>query len=151
MDVVIDPIQPSDEPALRAWFESVSPDSRYQRFHSHVSKLTDAQWRYLTHVDGITHVALVARVGGKPAGVGRLILRAGAAEIAFLVDDDHQRCGIGSILRDRLLDIARERGIYRLQAHVLPSNIAMRRLFDLPEVAVSDRGDVIEVVLPHAA
>ena len=147
MDLHLAAIRPSDEPALRAWFDRISPESRYQRFHSHVTKLTDAQWRYLTHVDGVNHVALVARLAGKPVGVGRLILREGAAEIAFLVDDDHQRCGIGSILRDHLLDIARERGIYRLQAHVLPSNIAMRRLFDLPDLAVSDRGDVIELVL----
>ncbi|HEY5944866.1 MAG TPA: GNAT family N-acetyltransferase [Kofleriaceae bacterium] len=141
-------LRPSDEPRLRAWFQRVSPDSRYQRFHVHVTDLTDEDWRYLTSVDGVDHVALVASLAGEPVAVARLIALPGDAELAFLVDDAHQRRGIGSVLRDALIAIARERGIYRLHAHVLPDNVAIRRLLSTPSLhVVGDRGHVIELVL----
>src|SRR5262249_22507243 len=130
--LVVDAIHPRDEPALRAWFANLSPDARYQRFHAHISELTDDQWRYLTAVDGVDHLAFVASIAGHPVAVARMIVMPGDAEIAFLVSDAHQRRGIGSILRDHLVGIARARGMYRMHAHVLPENAAIRRLLATP-------------------
>ena len=99
-------------------------------------------------VDGVDHVALVASIDDHPVAVARLIELPGDAEIRFLVDDEHQRRGIGSILRDELLAIAHARGIYRFHANVVPENVAIRRLLSAPALhLVGDRGHVLELVL----
>lgn len=138
----------SDEPALRAWFATLSPRSRYHRFHGHVTDLSPADWRYLTRIDQHDHVAILAvRAAGEIAGVARLIRladEARVAEIAFLVDDHHQNRRIGSLLRDTLIAIARARGYVRLHAYVLPDNVAIRRL--LGERAV-DRRVLLELAV----
>lgn len=142
-------LHPSDGPGVRAWFRTLSPEARYQRFGAPVSDLTDAHWRYLTRVDGISHVALVALHDDAYIGVARLIVLDDAgesAEVAFLVDDAWQRRGLGSLLRDRLLDAARARALDRLYAWVLPGNVAIRKLLASAAPLV-DRGDVLELML----
>jgi GNAT superfamily N-acetyltransferase len=49
--------------------------------------------------------------------------------VAFLIDDAHQGLGIGSRLFKHLVAIARESGITRFEAEVLPSNAPMLNLF----------------------
>jgi GNAT superfamily N-acetyltransferase len=150
--LVVRAIRPSDEPALRTWFAALSPEARYQRFHAHISELTDDQWRYLTRVNGIDHIGFVASLAGAPVAVARMIVMPGDAEIAFLVSDAQQRRGIGSILRDLLVGIARQRGMYRMHAHVLPENLAIRRLLATPNLhVVADTGRVLELVLAPAS
>lgn len=143
-------LRPSDGPGVRTWFRSLSADSRYQRFGAHVTDLPDGHWRYLTRVDGTTHVAIVALHEGAYIGVGRMILlddTGESAEVAFLVDDAWQRRGLGSLLRDVLFAYARERAIDRLYAWVLPGNVAIRKLLAPAAARVVDRGDVLELTL----
>lgn len=104
--------------------------------------------RQPTDVDGIDHIALVASIEDRPVAVAQLIATPGDAEIVFDVANEHQRRGIGSILRDELVAIAQVRGIYRLHANVLPDNIAIRRLLAAPALyVIADRGHVLELVL----
>jgi RimJ/RimL family protein N-acetyltransferase len=126
-------IRPCDRDALRAAFQSLSPQSRYQRFLAQVNDLSDRTWRYLCEVDGRAHVALVALTAeaGGPVGVARFIRQAGdraTAEVAVTITDAHQRRGVGTLLLGLLVDAARERGITTLRAYALPSNEAIRRL-----------------------
>jgi acyl-CoA synthetase (NDP forming) len=51
------------------------------------------------------------------------------AEVAFVVDDAHQRRGLASVLLEHLAAIAAERGIRRFEADVLPDNLRMARIF----------------------
>ena len=51
------------------------------------------------------------------------------AEVAFVVADDHQGRGIGSVLLEHLAAAARERGMKRFVAVVLAENAAMMRVF----------------------
>lgn len=149
--VTVRPLEPRDEPALRDWFATLSASTRYHRFHAHVGALSPEQWRYLTHVDGEDHVALVALIGVRLVGVARMIRIEGtedAAEIAFLVADEMQRRRVGSVLRDAVLAIARRRAYRRLHAYVLPDNVAIRRLLAGSPGTYSDRGDVLELVVP---
>ncbi|HEY0253716.1 MAG TPA: GNAT family N-acetyltransferase [Kofleriaceae bacterium] len=134
----------SDEPTLRAWFASLSNQSRYQRFHGHVGDLSDAHWRYLTRIDGVDHTAIVATHENRFVAIARMIrLEGGAAEIAFLVGDDQQRRRIGSLLRDVLISIAQARAYSRLLAFVLPNNVAIRKLLG----DFTDKGNVLELEL----
>ena len=87
-------------------------------------------------------------------GVGSYERSAGsdAAEIAFEVEDAHQGRGIGTLLFETLAAAARERGIRRFVANVLPQNRRMLQLFR--EVGLAERtrfeGGVVEVELELA-
>jgi protein lysine acetyltransferase len=126
------PIEPEDEPALRAAIARLSPESRYARFRG-LGTLSDAQWRYLTRVDGHDHVALVAVTGeGEIVGVARFVRqgRGGrSAEIAFTVADAYQRRGLGHTLLCALLPMARARGVDMFVAYTAADNLAITRLF----------------------
>ena len=144
-------LRASDEPALKSWFATLSPESRYQRFHNPAGDLSPAQWRYLTRIDHKDHIAIIALVDDKLAGVARMIrLDDNRAELAFLVDDVLQRRGIGSTLRDELIALAKRRRYDTLCAYVLRENAAIRRLLAGSGAPMNDRGDVIEVALRTA-
>ncbi len=70
-------------------------------------------------------------LGKQIVAVGRYEREAGTdeAEVAFVVADEHQGRGIGSVLLEHLAAAARESGISRFQAVVLAENRAMVRVF----------------------
>src|SRR4051812_34365911 len=86
-------IKPSDVAALQALFAELSTESRYLRFHAHVSELSPNLWESLACVDGRDHVAIAAWCGVRIVGVARFIrlARGDMAEIAFVVSDDLQQ------------------------------------------------------------
>ncbi|MBK6683080.1 MAG: GNAT family N-acetyltransferase [Deltaproteobacteria bacterium] len=145
------PIETQDRAALQLWLATVSPESRYLRFHGNFSSLTESQWRHLTEVDGQDRLGLLALIEGQVVGIGHVIRLNDAphtGEIALLVSDCLQRLGIGSALRDRLVRAARRVGIKRLIAHVLPNNQGMRRLLEAgPFKKIGEQGGAIEVEL----
>ena len=63
------------------------------------------------------------------ARAGRRREVVGPAEVAFVVRDDHQGRGLGSILLEHLAAAARERGMRRFEAEVLAENNQMVRVF----------------------
>lgn len=138
--VTLRPIGPSDKQLLLEGFERLSPESRYARFLAPKQKLTDADLRYLTEVDGIDHFAIVALIRSRfgkqeGVGVGRFVRskdRADTAEPAITVADDQQGKGLGTILLHRLADAAWERGIRQFRCEVLTGNTRLRDL--LPEI-----------------
>ncbi len=132
-------IRPSDAGELRRAFHSLSPESRYRRFFRDVSDLSPNALRYLTEVDGMNHVAIVA-VGYAPDlkteigyGIARFVRVAAepdVAEAAITVIDPMQRRGLGRILALSLAHAARERGIRRFRGEVLVANAPMRGLVE---------------------
>jgi RimJ/RimL family protein N-acetyltransferase len=58
-----------------------------------------------------------------------VVVQPGHAEIAFVVVDDYQGQGIGTILMRHLAALARDAGLKELIAEVLPENSAMLKLF----------------------
>ncbi len=86
------------------------------------------------NIDFLNHVALVAlaeEAGRKViVGGGRYIVTGpGKAEIAFVVIDDYQGQGLGTLLMSHLAVLARKAGLKELIAEVLPENAAMRKVF----------------------
>ena len=70
----------------------------------------------------------------KPIGVGRYIRTAadpdgGVAELAITIAEDYQLHGVGTVLFEQLVCIARRKGIARLTAEVLPCNRVMLDIF----------------------
>ena len=124
------PIQPQDGPALHAFHDAQSPESVYLRFFAPLPHLSQAEVARFTHVDHVTRVALVATLNEAIVGVARYDqIRPGTAEVAFNVSDAHQGRGLGTVLLEHLAAAARERGITRFVAEVLPQNRRMITVF----------------------
>lgn len=155
------PVRPEDKPHFVAGFARLSRESRHYRFLGNKNSLTEADLRYLTEVDGVDHVALVAvhRLDdGREEGVGvarfvRLKDDAQAAEVAITVPDSWQRRGIGTMLFHRLVAAARARGIRLLRSEIHERNTAIRHLLETvaPTHTVARSGDCItlEFTVPH--
>ncbi|MDQ4500861.1 GNAT family N-acetyltransferase [Sinomonas sp. ASV322] len=125
------PIRPSDAEALQAFHLGQSENSVYLRFFSYKARLTDAELKRFTEVDYRDRVALVITIGDEILGVGRYdrLDDPAEAEVAFNISDRHQGRGLGSILLEHLAAAARERGIRRFTAEVLPENRKMLTVF----------------------
>ncbi|MEV8149123.1 GNAT family N-acetyltransferase [Arthrobacter sp. NPDC080073] len=125
------PISPEDADALQAFHTAQSETSIYMRFFSFKSRLSSKELRRFTEVDHKDRVAFVITIGGEIVGVGRYdrLDDPTEAEVAFNISDAQQGRGIGSILLEHLAAAARENGIRRFTAEVLPENRKMLRVF----------------------
>lgn len=127
------PLQPGETDPLLDVFEQMSPASRLSRYLVALPHLPAAMTSALTNVDGCRHVAWLAVVDARAAGIARAV-RTGSdsAEVAFEVADRHQHRGVGSALLDAVTTVASARGVRRLEATALPDNDAsvhlLRRL-----------------------
>ncbi|RHW23881.1 GNAT family N-acetyltransferase [Nocardioides immobilis] len=126
----IRPIQPDDEQLMVEFYSRVSDESKYYRFFSPMPKLSERDIRRFTHVDHHDRVALVMVLGGQMIAVGRYdVVEPKEAEVAFLVEDQHQGRGIAQLLLEHLAQAGRERGVERFTAEVLPDNNRMIQTF----------------------
>ncbi|MGY5885144.1 bifunctional acetate--CoA ligase family protein/GNAT family N-acetyltransferase [Modestobacter lacusdianchii] len=125
------PITPEDADGIVGLMERSSDQTRYYRFFGPMRRLSDKDLHRFTHVDHDARVAFVVLLGDQLIGVGRYDRYPGTddAEVAFLIEDAHQRRGLGSVLLEHLAAAARERGISRFVAEVLSQNSAMVRVF----------------------
>jgi GNAT superfamily N-acetyltransferase len=151
-------IRPEDGEALRQAFARLSPATRVRRFLGGVTELSDEQVRYLTEIDGVDHVAIVAATDSHDLktevllGVARFIRLAGepeVAEAAVVVADELQGRGIGRLLLRAIAEAARALQIRALRAEVLASNTPMRRILgDVGAVMRSDDGATLVFDVP---
>ncbi|WP_427132454.1 GNAT family N-acetyltransferase [Pseudarthrobacter sp. S9] len=125
------PIHPSDSEAVQAFHTGQSQKSIYMRFFAFKSKLSSKELKRFTEVDYKDRVALVITIGGEIMGIGRYdrLEDPEEAEVAFNIADAHQGRGIGSILLEHLAAAARENGIRKFSAEVLPENRKMLMVF----------------------
>ncbi|MEO3890231.1 GNAT family N-acetyltransferase [Nonomuraea sp. B5E05] len=123
------PIRPADADRLRSFYSRLSDESIYFRFFGPRPRLSDKEVARFTNVDYVTRVALIATIGDEMVAVIRYDRTGpGEAEVAFLVEDAHQGRGVASVLLEHLAATARERGIERFIADVLPANMRMTGL-----------------------
>ena len=133
--VVLRPIRGEDKRHLAIAFSRLSPESVRLRFLTHKAKLSTAELRYLTEVDGTDHVALVAVMAHDPrfiVGVARYVRwpdRPDDAEVAVVIGDPWHGQGLGRHMGLVLADIARRNGIRRFTASLLSDNHAAHALF----------------------
>ncbi|MGH3477948.1 MAG: GNAT family N-acetyltransferase, partial [Nocardioidaceae bacterium] len=126
----IRPIVPADADLLRAFYDRVSDESKYYRFFAPYPRLSDRDVARFTQVDYRDRLALIVLVGGDMIAVGRYERTSHSdAEVAFLVEDAHQGRGLGQLLLEHLAQTAREHGITRFTAEVLPDNRKMIAVF----------------------
>lgn len=148
------PVTPAHREQLRRGFEETSPESRYRRFLSPLSRLTDEQLDYLTNVDFVDHVAWGAEIveTGRGIGIGRWIRLVGepdAAEAAVAVVDEFQGRGVGRALLQLLADSALARGVHRFRAEVLADNERMLAILErVGAVTIGRSGSVLDIEIP---
>jgi acyl-CoA synthetase (NDP forming)/RimJ/RimL family protein N-acetyltransferase len=124
------PIRPSDADRLVAFYERVSPESKYLRFFAPYPRLSDRDVKRFTEVDYVSRVAFILTLGENMIAVGRYDrIEDDHAEVSFLIEDAHQGRGIAQLLLEHLAQAARERGIIRFVAEVLPENRRMAKVF----------------------
>jgi RimJ/RimL family protein N-acetyltransferase len=151
------PLERRDRGALRRAFETLSEESRYRRFLSPKTTLTERELDYLVDVDGRDHFAILVELPGsrEPIAVARFVRArpdADLAELAIAVADEWQGRGIGGRLLELLIGRARSVGIQRLVALTLAGNgrmIAALRRHGF--VSVLRSGETVELELRLAA
>ncbi|MDN6159432.1 MAG: GNAT family N-acetyltransferase, partial [Brevibacterium sp.] len=132
------PIVPADSEALSRMHEAQSPESVYLRFFAPLPRLPKRDLDRFVTVDHHDRVAMVMLVGSDIIGVGRFDkISETSAEVAFNIADAHQGRGIGSILLEHLAAAARDLGLRRFTAEVLPQNRSMLQVFQAAGYEVS--------------
>lgn len=121
---------PADFDDVRDFFDGLSADSRFMRFHGYAR--TDVAARAAVEAAGPDRCSLIARHDGRLVAVAGFdgLREMGAAEVAFAVADDFQRRGAATRMLEQLAEIAAERGIRRFDAEVLFANRAMLGVFE---------------------
>ncbi len=146
--VRVRPVRVADEEALQDLFYRLSDESTYQRFlhfkqsHPHEEMLT------LVNPDYENNMALVA--WDETAGHTHEIiamsrydvdLATRMADIAFVVRDEWQGRGLGTILMRRMAEIAQARGLAGFTATVLSTNRKMLGVFQRSGLRVRSKLD----------
>lgn len=128
--VNIRPLEDTDGPGLVELFRRLSPETVYRRFFSPIHDPDAIGVAKLLDLDHRDREALAAIAGEQIVGVaryGRLPGQSGA-EMAVVVEDRWQRSGLSLRLLGGLSQLARERGITRFQAMIMPDNRAAIRM-----------------------
>ncbi|MEU5412802.1 bifunctional acetate--CoA ligase family protein/GNAT family N-acetyltransferase [Streptomyces clavifer] len=135
----IRPITTDDADRLVSFYEQVSDESKYYRFFAPYPRLSAKDVHRFTHHDYVDRVGLAVTIGGEFIATVRYdrineqgrpaSAPADEAEVAFLVQDAHQGRGVASALLEHIAAVARERGIRRFAAEVLPANNKMIKVF----------------------
>ena len=149
--LLIRPLRRCEFNAIREFYARLTPRTRYLRFFSPMRELPDSLLHRLACVDDQCRLSLVAEddatSDGAIVGLGSFdALDEGSVELALVVRDDWQRQRIGSVLVDRLLKAAEERGFHRFVANVLVENVTIQRLLRRVGQVVSTKasGAVLE-------
>jgi acetyltransferase len=147
-----------DGPRIRRAFEHLDHDTIYRRFFGVKTEVSESELSQITGMDFDRNVSLLVTI---PSGDDEIVIGGASyisvatdlpersAEVAFTIDKDYQGLGVASMLMRRLVSIARERGLTRLEADVLGHNRAMLAVFtasSLPMTLVS-ADNVIHVTM----
>jgi acyl-CoA synthetase (NDP forming)/GNAT superfamily N-acetyltransferase len=138
---------PVDFEDIKAFYDGLSQESRYLRFHGFGR--TDTVARADAEASGVDRLALIGRHDGRVVAVTVYdgLREPGVAEVAFAVADDDQRRGIGMRMLEQLAEIAADRGIHRFDAEVMASNRLMLGVFEHAGFAVRRWGSFGELTV----
>jgi RimJ/RimL family protein N-acetyltransferase len=134
--LLLRPIRPTDEPKLVTLFYSMSEDALYKRFMRVVKRVPHEERQYFLDVDYDDNMAMVLETCDpltepEIVGIAQYFRdpTTGFADVGFIVRDAWQAKGLGRILVDEMVQLARARGLKGLTAEVLTSNQTMLHLF----------------------
>jgi acetyltransferase len=146
-DIIIRPIRPEDAELEKDFVRGLSNDTKYFRFMETLQELTPTMLVRFTQIDYDREMALMAisEADGKEVelGIARYTTNpdAESCEFALVVSDKWQHKGLGHRLMTALMDVARARGLKRMEGEVLAANQAMLRLVSNLEFTISAHPD----------
>jgi acyl-CoA hydrolase/GNAT superfamily N-acetyltransferase len=129
-------MQPTDEKETKDLFYSLSQETVYYRYMSHMKRIPRKQLQNFVYVDHRNEVAIVGTVpeahGEDIIAIGRYYLdqKTNRAEVAFVVRDDWQLRGIGAFIMKHLATIAKRNGISGFTAEVMRDNKPMQAVIN---------------------
>lgn len=132
--VTLRPLRREDVDIETVFVSGLSPESRHNRLLGGAIRITREYIEKLTTVDYSRDMALAATVMLEERealiGVARYVLDAGgeSCEFALVVADAWQGRGIGRRMLEKLILVARERGLKRIYGEVLATNRPMLEL-----------------------
>lgn len=122
------PVRGEDEDALLAFLDRLGVNSRRMRFFTGAADLRGAaHWAAAASAEG--GVVACEESGEIVGHAAYAPLEDDSAEVAVEVADRLQGLGLGTILVERLAELAETRGIARFVAEVLPENRMMLAVF----------------------
>jgi len=147
-------LRPDDRAGMLAVIGRASKETLYRRFFGPKQSFSEREIEFFLNVDFTSHVALVALLAedGRQVIVGGaryIVSRPGCAELAFVIDDLHQKLGIATLLITHLIKLARAAGLKEFVAEVLPENQPMLKVFTRCGLAMTTRRErgVVRVTL----
>jgi acetyltransferase len=133
-DIIIRPIRPEDAEIEQEFIRSLSAESKYFRFMNSIHELSLEMLVRFTQIDYHNEMALVAinpgTRGEEEIGVARYMTNPDkkTCEFAIVVSDKWQGKGIARLLMQKLIEIARNRGLEVMEGQVLANNFRMLEL-----------------------
>ena len=136
-----------DYDAIKSFYDGLSEDSLYTRFHGWVR--SEGPARSDAEADGDTRVVLIGWRGDRVVASGGYdrLREPAVAEVAFTVADDFQGHGAATRILEQLAEIGAARGIERFDAEVAETNAAMLRVFDRAGFGVRSKLDFDELLV----
>jgi acyl-CoA hydrolase len=134
-EIFFRPVKPTDEVTLSEMLYSLSPSSIRTRYMAQTVTFPHRDVQQLTNIDYTQDISIVGTVpsisGEQVVAIAQYYLdpKTQAAELAFLVQDEWQKKGMGTFLLAYLTQIAKHRGVKQFCAKVLPTNKAMLAVF----------------------
>jgi GNAT superfamily N-acetyltransferase len=144
---------PSDADEVRAFFEGLSEDARWLRYHSPTPVIRPWMVDAVVRTDHVSREALLALYDGRVIGIaewGRPAPGATDAHVAIVVDDAFRRRGVARELMRHLAANGRAHGITEFAASVLSVNRPTMSLIQhvAPTRNTTFDGPTIEVRIP---
>ncbi|MDJ0805702.1 MAG: bifunctional acetate--CoA ligase family protein/GNAT family N-acetyltransferase [Gammaproteobacteria bacterium] len=150
-DIIIRPIRPEDAEIEQQFIRDLSSEAKYFRFMSSLQELTPEMLVRFTQIDYHNEMALIAVVQHNDTeqeiGVARYVtnLDKKSCEFALVVSDQWQRKGIAHQLMQKLMEIARDRGLERMDGEVLSRNSKMLELIKSLNFQISNHPEDINI------
>lgn len=126
-----------DRENVKQYFSSLSSESKYNRYFTHKSDLSDNELRLCLNPNPNDYYVIGAWEGSAETPERQLVGTASyvhlhdekkSAEFAIIIADDWQHRGIGKHLVRAVLDAAKRAQIERMLVYFLPSNTGMKKL-----------------------
>ncbi len=131
--ITLRPIRPEDEPMWLDMFNNFSEETMRFRFFHIIKDMPHHRRIRYTFNDYSREIAIVPVLEeeNKILGVVRMTGDAAheAAEFAVVLRDDWQSKGLGGILFDHIMEIAKNKGWRKMTAAAMPGNTKMINLF----------------------
>ena len=130
--IEIRPARPDDFAAVRDMHATMSPENLYLRFFGVSRSAAEGEARRVCREPGPDHGALLAILAGQVVGCGSYEVAGDgsrSAEVAMAVADAMHRRGVGTLLLEHLVSLARGQGVRTFVAETLSENALMMQVF----------------------